>query len=160
MPIIVNGTTINDYSPGVTVDGVAMEAVNINGVRVWTRYPYPIGTTVFTYSWGAGANINNFITSIYATYPLAFASAPFYTKGGGAPDSDLRFTLASGFQVSSSSNSERGTDSDGAGPGNTGGEWQLGAYRTFTGIIGITYPLSPTTFGNGSTSFTVKYIGN
>lgn len=160
MPIIVNGTTINDYSAGVNVNGVAMQEVYINGTKVWSRYPYPIGTTVFTYSWNAGSNINNFITSIYATYPLAFAGAPFYTKGGGAPDSDLRFTLASGFQVSSSSNSERGTDSDGAGPGNFGGTWQLGAYRTFTGIIGITFPLSPSTFGNGSTSFTVKYIGN
>ena len=123
------------------------------------RHPYPIGTTIFTYSWNSGNNINNFITVTYATYPLAFASAPFYTKGGGNPDSDLRFTLAPGFQVSSSSNSERGTDSDGAGPGNTGGIWQLGAYLTFTGIVGITYPLSPSTFGNGSTSFTVKYVG-
>jgi hypothetical protein len=160
MPIIVNGTTINDYSAGVNVNGTAMQEVNVNGTRVWTRYPYPVGTTIFTYAWNAGSNINNFITSIYATYPLAFAGAPFYTKGGGAPDSDLRFTLASGFQVSSASNSERGTDPDGAGAGNFGGVWQLGAYQTFTGIIGITFPLSPSTFGNGSTSFTVKYIGN
>jgi hypothetical protein len=160
MPIIVNGTTINDYSPGVNVNGTAMQEVNINGTRVWTRYPYPIGTTIFTYSWNAGNNINNFITSIYATYPLAFAGAPFYTKGSGAPDSDLRFTLASGFQVSSATNSQGGTDPDGAGAGNFGGLWQLGAYLTFTGIIGITFPLSPSTFGNGSTSFTVKYIGN
>jgi hypothetical protein len=160
MPIIVNGTTINDYSPGVSVNGTAMQEVNINGTRVWTRYPYPIGTTIFTYSWNAGDNINNFITSIYTTYPLAFAGAPFYTKGSGAPDSDMRFTLASGFQVSSATNSQGGTDPDGAGAGNFGGLWQLGAYRTFTGIIGITFPLSPSTFGNGSTSFTVKYIGN
>ncbi len=160
MPIIVNGTTINDYSPGVNVNGTAMQEVNINGTRVWTRYPYPIGTTIFTYSWNAGDNINNFITSIYTTYPLAFAGAPFYTKGSGAPDSDMRFTLASGFQVSSATNSQGGTDPDGAGAGNFGGLWQLGAYRTFTGIIGITFPLSPSTFGNGSTSFTVKYIGN
>jgi hypothetical protein len=160
MPIIVNGTTINDYSAGVNVNGTAMQEVNINGTRVWTRYPYPIGTTIFTYSWNAGNNINNFITSIYATYPLAFAGAPFYTKGSGAPDSDLRFTLASGFQVSSATNSQGGTDPDGAGAGNFGGLWQLGAYLTFTGIIGITFPLSPSTFGNGSTSFTVKYIGN
>lgn len=160
MPLIVNGTTISDYSPGLNVNGVAMEEVNVNGARIWTRHPYPIGTTIFTYSWNAGNNINNFITSNFATYPLAFSGTPFYTKGGGAPDSDLRFTLASGFQVSSASNSERGTDSDGAGAGNTGGTWQLGAYLTFTGIIGITYALSPSTFGNGSTNFTVKYVGN
>ena len=123
------------------------------------RHPYPIGTTIFTYSWNAGSNINNFITTYYATYPLAFESAPYYTKGSGAPDSDLRFILASGFQVSYATNNEFGTDSDGAGPGNTGGMWTLGAYRTFTGITGQTYPLSPSTFGNGSTSFTVKYIG-
>ena len=160
MPIIVNGTTINDYSPGVNVNGTAMQEVNVNGTRVWTRYPYPIGTNIFSYGWGPGANINNFITSIYATYPLAFAGVPFYVSGGGNPDSLMQFTLASGFQVSYATNAERGTDPNGAGPGNYGGVWQIGVYRTFTGILGLTFPLSPSTFGNGGTSFTVTYIGN
>jgi len=33
MPIIVNGTTINDYSPGVNVNGTAMQEVYINGTK-------------------------------------------------------------------------------------------------------------------------------
>lgn len=156
MPIIVNGTTINDYFPGVNVNGTAMQEVYINGTKVWARYPYPVGTTIFTYSWGPGSNINNFKTSTYPTYPLAFASEPFYTQGGGSPDSTLRFTLFSGFIVSFYSQAEYGTQT--MNTGTTGGTYNIFVGNTVSGLSGtnITLPGS----GNGSSSFTVKYIGN
>jgi hypothetical protein len=156
MPIIVNGTTINDYSPGVNVNGTAMQEVYINGTKVWARYPYPVGTTIFTYSWGPGNNIDGFRTSTYPTYPLAFASAPFYTQGGGSPDSTLRFTLSSGFIVSFYSQAEYGTQT--MNTGTTGGTYNIFVGNTVSGLSGtnITLPGS----GNGSSSFTVKYIGN
>jgi len=155
MPIIVNGTTtITNYFPGVNVNGTAMQEVYINNTKVWSRYPYPVGTTIFTYT--VSGNINNFITSIYPTYPLAFASAPFYTQGGGSPDSRIQFTLFSGFIVSSYTQSEYGTQT--MNTGTTGGTYSIFLGSTVTGLSGtnITLPGS----GNGSSSFTVKYIGN
>ena len=148
MPIIVNGTTISDYQAGVNVNGTAMTEVYINGTKVWTRYPYPVGTTIFTYSWSAGGNINDFLTSIYTTYPLAFASTPYYTAGGGSPDSVLQFTLADGFQVSSYTQAQKGTQ---APYGSIGGTFGIWVGRTVTGLSDS---------GNGGSSFTVKYVGN
>lgn len=149
MPIIVNGTTIADYSAGVNVNGTAMTEVYINGTKVWTRHPYPIGTNVFTYSWSPNGNISNFITSIYATYPLAFASAPYFTQGSGVADSVINFTLAAGFQVSSYTQAQYGTQAPyGAVGANFNYLW-MG--RTVTGLQQS---------GNGGSSFTVQYVGN
>lgn len=148
MPIIVDGTTIADYSAGVNVNGTAMTEVYINGTKVWTRYPYPIGTTIYTYSWSNGSNINNFITSIYASYPLAFASAPYYIQGSGNPDSRIQFTLAAGFQVSSYTQAQFGTT---APYGSIGGTFVVFVGNTVSGLNGS---------GNGGSSFTVKYVGN
>jgi hypothetical protein len=156
MSIIVDGTTINNYYPGVNVNGTAMTEVYVDGTKVWSRYPYPVGTTIFTYSWSAGSNINNFITSTYATYPLAFASTPYYTQGSGSPDSTIRFVLFSGFIVSFYHQDEHGNQT--MNTGTTGGTYNLYVGRTVTGLSGtnITLPGS----GNNGSYFTVKYIGN
>lgn len=159
--IVVNGsTTINDYYPGVNFNGTNIEEVYFNGSKIWTRYPYPVGTTIFTYSWGAGGNIDNFRTTYYSNYPLVFASQPYYTQGSGSPDSQLRFELFSGFQVSYYHQDEYGDDTDGAGAGNTGGLYSIWVGNTVSGLSGITYPLSKPGSGNGGSYFTVKYVGN
>jgi len=155
--IIVNGgTPIQNYYPGVTVNGTAVQQVVVNGTTIWTRYPYPVGTTVFTYGWSNGSNINNFISSFYAMYPLAFASAPFYTQGSGNPDSRIQFTLFSGFIVSSYTQSQNGTQN--MSGGTTGGTYTIYVGSTVSGLSGtnITIPGS----GNGGSSFVVTYQGN
>lgn len=159
--IVINGTTtINDYYPGVNVNGTNITEVYFNGTKIWTRYPYPVGTEIFTYSWGAGGNIDNFRTTFYSTYPLVFASQPYYTQGGGGPDSNLRFTVNSGFQVSYYHQDEYGDDTDGSGPGNTGGTYNLFVGNTVSGASDLTYGFSKPGAGNGGSYIKVKYVGN
>ena len=143
------------------LNGVAMDNVYLDGVKIWTRHPYAIGTEIFTYSWGAGGNINNFISTYHATYPLAFASTPSYSQGSGSPDSTLGFTLADGFYVSYYNQDEYGTDSDGVGASNTGGTYNIWQGNTVTGLArtGGGGSLSITSSGNNGSSFKVTYSG-
>lgn len=152
--IVLNGTTVTDYNPGLVVNGVAIQEVYFNGTKYWTRYPYPPGTDVFTYSWYPGGNIDDFRTSYYSSYPLVFAAQPYYTQGGGSPDSVLQFTINSGFTVVNYHNDQRG---DYANPwGGASGSGSIGMYRTFTSFSGPGFGQS----GNGSSYFTIRYVGN
>lgn len=159
--IVFNGgTPINDYYPGVNFNGTNIEEVYFNGTKIWTRYPYPPGTEIFTFSWSPGNNIDSFRTSYYSNYPLVFASQPYYTQGGGNPDSSLRFTVNSGFQVSYYSQAEYGVDSNGSGPGNTGGTYSIYVGNTVTGASDLTYGFSLPGSGNGGSTIKVSYYGN
>lgn len=123
-------------------------------MTLYTR-PYSIGSTVFTFAWANGSNINTFITSTYATYPKAFASAPFYTQGSGAPDSVISFTLASGYIVSQYVQAQYGTQN--MGTLTSGGTYSMYVGVTVSGLSGtnITLPGS----GNGGSNMTISYKG-
>jgi len=152
--IVLNGTTVTDYNAGVTVNGVAIQEVYFNGTKYWTRHPYPIGTDVFTYTWGPGYNIDDFRTSYYSAYPLVFSSQPYYTQGGGSPDSRLVFNVKPGFTAVNYHNDERG---DYANPwGGASGQGLIGVYHTFTAFEGPGFGLA----GNGLSYFTIRYVGN
>lgn len=157
MTIIVNGgSPVVDYYPGVKFNGADMQQVILNGTTVWNRYPYPPGTDVFTYTWGAGSNIAGFISAYYAAYPKAFASAPYFSQGGGSPDSRIQFTLFSGFLVSSYHQDQYGTQS--IPSGTTGGSYTLYVGNTVTGLSGTNLTLPGA--GNGNSNLTVRYVGN
>jgi hypothetical protein len=162
--ITVNGTAIDEVDDEVYFNGTAIatyKGVYLNGTRVWTKHPYTPNSVLFTYSWNNGSNINNFITdsAYYAGYTDAFASAPSYTQGSGSPDSRLQFVLADGFRVSYYNQAEYGTDSDGAGAGNTGGTYRIYVGNTVSGLSGVTYSLSKPGSGNGGSSFKILYEG-
>lgn len=143
MSLNVNGTIVNK----VNFNGSAVSQVIVNGATVW---PYLPGTTIFTYGWSPNGNLNTFITNTYATYPLAFVAAPYYTTGSaGTPGNQiLNWTLSPGFQVSSYTQAQLGTQA----PYQTAGfnfdyMW---CGRTVTGLQQS---------GNGSSSITVSFVG-
>ena len=143
-------------------NGVAMDNVYLDGTKIWTRHPYAIGTEIFNVSFGAGGNCDSFISSTYSTYPLAFASQPFYNSGSsGSLDKTCRFTLNDGFYVSYYNQDELGTDSDGAGASNTGGTYQIYIGGTVSGLSHVSGGggLSVAGSGNNGHSFKVTYSG-
>ena len=155
MSIIIDGTTIADYSAGVNVDGTAMTEVYIDGTKVWTRHPYPVGTDVFSFSWTQNGYIGTLL-SYYNTYPLVFASTPYYSYGGGYADSLLNFTLSSGFIMSYLYNAQQGGYTYSPPYTVTGGAHYASVGRTVSGVS------SPqrTFQGNGGSGFTITYVGN
>ena len=159
--LIFNGTTLA-WDAEVYFNGTPL-AVNkkiyLNGIEVWKKHPYEPGQIVFTYAWSNGSNINNFITTYYANYPLVFDSQPTYYQGSGNPDSRMRFDLAPGFRVSRYTQAQHGTDSDGAGAGNTGGINEIWVGNTVSGLAGLTHPFSISSSGNGGSSFDILYEG-
>ena len=148
--IYFNGSELTGQHD-VNFNGVSMGNVYFNGSKIWTKHPYAPGTEIFTYSWNNGGN-NCGIPS--DTYPLAFASI----GSCGSPDHTLTFTLNEGFYVSSYSNDEYGTDSDGVGASNTGGTFYVWVGSTVSGMYGGTGFSIPAS-GNGGSSFTVTYSG-
>lgn len=150
--IVLNGTTVNDYYPGVTVNGTAIQEVYFNGTKYWSRYPYPPGTDVFTFGYCPGGNILDFI-NYYNSYPLVFSGSPYLTQGGGYPDSILYVPISPGFQVVAVSNGQRGYFATGT---NVGSSFSLGMYRTFTCFLGDVTSYC----GNGCSQFTMRYVGN
>ena len=154
--IYFNGSALTGQHD-VKLNGTDMDNVYLNGTKIWTRHPYAIGTEIFTYSVNAGGNTDSFISSIHATYPLAFASTPVYIEGsGGALDKRISFVLADGFYVSYYSQDGLGTDSDGTGASNTGGTHVLYVGGTVSGLTGS---FSISSSGNGGTTFKVTYSG-
>jgi hypothetical protein len=153
--IVFNGsTTITDYNAGVTVNGTAIQEVWFNGTKYWTRYPYPIGTDVFSFSFNPSGTLFD-LNAYYAAYPLVFSSAPYISAGNGSgyPDSTMYVPINPGFQVVNVSNGQLGY----VGTGTTAGaSFSLGMYRTFTCFLGNVASFC----GNGGTSFTVRYVGN
>ena len=143
-----NGTELTGIHD-VFFNGVAMDNVYLNNTHVWQKHEHPPGTTIFSYSWGAGGN-NCWIP----TNHNAFASI----GSCGSPDHTLTFTLNEGFYVSSYSNDEYGTDSDGVGASNTGGTFYVWVGSTVSGMYGGTGFSIPAS-GNGGSSFTVTYSG-
>ena len=148
--IYFNGSELTG-THDVKLNGTDMDNVYLDGVKIWTKHPYAIDTDIFTYSWNNGGN-NCGIPS--DTYPLAFASI----GSCGSPDHTLTFTLNDGFYVSSYSNDEHGTDSDGVGASNTGGTFYVWVGNTVSGMYGGA-GFSIASSGNGGSSFTVTYSG-
>jgi hypothetical protein len=155
MALYFNDTEVVEYQDSVFINGTEVENVYFNDTKVWTRHPYAIDTDVFTYSWSNGSNIDDFRTTYYNSYPLAFAGQPYYTQGSGTPDSRLEFTLADGFIVYSYTQAQLGTYTDTSGV--TGGTYRVWVGNTVSGLEG--FP-GASGSGNGGSSFTVRYIGN
>lgn len=155
MPIVINGTPISDYYPGVTVNGTAVTAVYFNDVLRWQRYPYPPGTDVVTVTFCPGGTLFDVFSAIVPYLPSPLAGTPYISSGNGSgyPDSIMYFPISPGYQVVNVSNGERGFFATGT---NAGSSFSLGMYRTFTCFLG-----DVTSFcGNGCTSFTIRYVGN
>ena len=155
--IYFNGSELTGQHD-VNFNGVAMDNVYLNTVKLWTRHPYALDTDIFTFSWSNGGSVTALRGSYYSTYPLAFASQPSYDSGDGSPDTVVRMSLADGFYVSSYSNDSNGTDSDGTGASNTGETHFVWLGSTVTGMYGGT-GFSIGASGNGGSSFTVTYSG-
>ena len=159
--IYFNGSALTGQHE-VKLNGTNMDNVYLNGSKIWTRHPYPIGTEIFSVSFGAGGNFDSFIGSTYSTYPLAFASQPYYNSGSsGSLDKTMRFTLADGFYVSYYNQDEGGTDSDGVGASNTGGVYQGYIGGTVSGLSRVSGggSLSVGGSGNNGHQFKVTYSG-
>ena len=151
--IYFNGSELTGIHD-VNFNGVAMDNVYHNGSKIWTKHPYAIDTDIFTYNWNAGGNNCGIPID---TYPLAFVSLGTC----GSPDHTVYFTLNAGFYVSSYSNDQSGTDSDGVGASNTGGSYGVWVGNTVTGLArtagGGSFSIGSS--GNGGSSFTVTYSG-
>ena len=159
--IYFNGSKLTGQHD-VKLNGTDMDNVYLNGTKLWTKHPYAIGTDIFTYSVGAGGNTDSFINTIHANNPLAFASTPVYIEGnGGAQDKRIRFILADGFYVSRYVQAELGTDSDGVGASNTGGNYIIYVGGSVSGLSRESGggSLSIGGSGNNGTTFDVTYSG-
>jgi hypothetical protein len=160
--IYFNGSELTGQHD-VKFNGTDMDNVYFNGSKIWTRHPYAPGTEIFTYSVGAGGNTDSFIGGDgYGTYPLAFTTSPVYIEGsGGALDKRIRFILAAGFYVSYYQQDQSGTDSDGVGASNTGGNYIIYVGGTVSGLTresgGGSFSIGGS--GNGGHSFKVTYSG-
>ena len=155
--IYFNGSELTGIH-AVKFNGSDMANVYHNGSKIWTKHPYAIDTDIFTFTWGAGSSVAGLRGSYYSTYPLAFASQPSYASGSGGPDTVLSMPLAAGFYVSSYTQAEHGTDSDGTGASNTGETHSVWVGSTVTGMYGGT-GFSVAASGNGGSNFTVTYSG-
>ena len=158
--IYFNGSALTGQHD-VKLNGTDMDNVYLNGTKIWTRHPYPIGTLIFSVGFGAGGNFDSFINSTYSTYPLAFAAQPFYNSGSSSSlDKTMRFTLADGFYVSYYNQDEGGTDSDGVGASNTGGVYQSYIGGTVSGLSRVSGGGSLIAgSGNNGHQFKVTYSG-
>jgi len=76
--IYFNGSELTGIHD-VNLNGVAMDNVYLNGVKLWTKHPYAIDTDIFTFTWGANGTVGGLRGTYYSTYPLAFASQPSYS---------------------------------------------------------------------------------
>lgn len=157
--IYLNGSELTGQHD-VKFNGTDMDNVYLNGTKLWTKHPHALGTTIFTYAWSAGGNIDSLRTSVYSSYSAAFASQPTYSSGSGGADSYLTMTLNSGYYVSQYQQDELGTDSDGVGAGSAGGAYTIYVGGSVSGMsTSISGGFSLGLSGNGNSSFVVKYGG-
>jgi hypothetical protein len=159
--IYFNGSALTGQHD-VKLNGTDMDNVYLNGTKIWTRHPYAIGTEIFNVSFSAGGNCDSFINSTYDSYPLAFTARPSYTTGSsGSLDKVCTFILAAGFYVSYYNQNEHGTDSDGVGAANTGGNYSVYIGGTVSGLSRVSGggSLSIAGSGNNGHSFKVTYSG-
>ena len=158
--IYFNGSKLTGQHD-VKLNGTDMDNVYLNGTQLWTKHPYAVGTDIFTYSVSDGGNTDSFINTIHANNPLAFASTPVYIEGNGAAqDKRIRFILAPGFYVSRYAQDQLGTDSDGVGASNTGGNYIIYVGATVSGLTrdgSGTFSIGSS--GNNGHSFDVTYSG-
>lgn len=153
-----NGTvrTIEQFhlNDNGTVRTIQEGYINDNGTvrHIYSAHPYPPGTDIFTYSWSQGGSLD--ITPYYNSYPLAFASAPYYTQGGGSADSRQFVEFAEGFGIYQYSQAQIGTHYN---PDNNKGQdfilWMgrtVSGVERFDGVSGS---------GNGGTTIVVRYFG-
>ena len=160
--IYFNGSELTGQHD-VKFNGTDMDNVYLNGTKLWTKHPYPLGTTIFTYAWEAGGNIDSLRTTTYsssAAITAAFASQPSYSSGSGGADSYLVMTLNDGYYVSQYVQEQLGTDSDGVGSGSAGGAYTIYIGATVSGMeTSVSGGFSLGLSGNGDSSFVVKYGG-
>ena len=143
-------------------NGVAMDNVYLDGTKV-DKVVFPVTAKVSPIvSFSAGGNCDSFINSTYDSYPLAFTARPSYTTGSsGSLDKVCTFILAAGFYVSYYNQNEHGTDSDGVGAANTGGNYSVYIGGTVSGLSRVSGggSLSIAGSGNNGHSFKVTYSG-
>ena len=157
--IYLNGSKLTGQH-AVKLNGTDMSNVYLNGTKLWTKHPHALGTTIFTYAWSAGGNIDSLRTSVYSSNSAAFASQPSYSSGSGSADSYLTMTLNAGYYVSQYHQQQLGTDSDGVGAGSAGGAYTIYVGGSVSGMsTSISGGFSLGLSGNGNSSFVVKYGG-
>ena len=139
------------------LNGVAMDNVYLDGVKIWTRHPYAPGTHLITFSWSYNSTFSTMITTHWNTYGTVMFKQQPYTHSG-SPGSDYRIyiNLQPGFYFSYYSQDEHGTDSD--GQGTTTGSGQSTVLYSGNSVSGAT-GFSISSSGNGGSTIKIGYSG-
>ena len=154
--IYFNGSELTGVHD-VNLNGVAMDNAYLNGVKLWTKHPYTPGTTLFSFEWGYDSNFSTMITTHWGTYGLTmFKQQPYTASGSPGSDYRINVNLQPGFNFSSYTQTEYGTDSDGQGTATGSGQSTvLYSGGSVTGATGFSVASS----GNGSSTIVVGYSG-
>lgn len=148
--IYFNGTELTGQHD-VKLNNTNMDNAYLNNVKIWTRHPYPPGTTIGSGGWGScnSGGSNCFMVSMKNSHPAAFSAM----SGCGNNDNTLTFTLNSGFAVTYYSQSEHGSQNNSV----TGGSYSVWVGNSVSGLSGTGISISGS--GNCSSSLTIKYLG-
>jgi len=148
--IYFNGTELTGVHD-VKLNNTDMDHVYFNGTKIWTKHPYPPGTTIGSGGWGScnSGGSNCFMHTIRNSHPLAFASM----SGCGSADNTMSFALNPGFAVTNFSQSQHGSQTNSI----TGGSYSVWVGNSVSGMWGT--GLSGGSSGNCSSSLTIKYLG-
>ena len=139
-------------------NGVAMDNVYLDGVKIWTRHPYAPGTNpLLTFSWGVNSNFSGMISTHWGTYgTVMFKQQPYGISGSPGSDYRIQINLQPGFYFSYYSQDEHGTDSDGQGTSTGSGQSTvLYSGGSVSGATGFSVSSS----GNNGSSIKIGYSG-
>ena len=149
-----NGTELTGIHD-VFFNGVAMDNVYLNNTHVWQKHLYTPGTHLIGFNWNPQDGMHGMRTTHWNTYgTVMFKQQPYYISSG--TDTRLVVNLQPGFNFSSYTQSQYGTDPDGQGAvTGTGQSSTLYSGNSVSGASGFNIAGS----GNGDSSINIGYSG-
>ena len=164
--IYFNGSELTGQHD-VNFNGVAMDNVYLNTVKLWTRHPYAPGTHLITYTWAENSDFSGMITTHWGTYgTVMFKEQPHTNSGSPGADYRININLQPGFNFSYYQQINDGTpctDSDGQGTATGSGQSTiLYSGNTVSGATGFTCAEgggASSASGNGTSTIKVSYTG-
>ena len=154
--IYFNGSELTGVHD-VKLNGTDMDNVYLNGVKLWTKHPYTPGTHLITYDFGTTDSFAGIITTHWGTYgTVMFKQQPYGVSGSPGNDYRVVVNLQPGFNFSSYTQDQYGTDSDGQGTSTGSGQsTTLYSGDSVSGATGFSVASS----GNGGSQIQIGYSG-
>ena len=154
--IYFNGSELTGVHD-VKLNGTDMDNVYLNGVKLWTKHPYTPGTHLITYDFGTEEAFHGIVTTHWGTYgTVMFKQQPYGISGSPGNDYRVVVNLQPGFNFSSYTQDQYGTDSD--GQGTVTGSGQSTTLYSGDSVSGAT-GFSVASSGNGGSQIQIGYSG-